>query len=105
MANPELEAKWVLVTELLSNARETLREQSDTYSPSVLEALSAFEHYLEHNELELALDAIAEAGQLTTPRARFWQSLIQAAEKMDLGEKAKEFQFLFVQAGARGITR
>jgi hypothetical protein len=45
------------------------------------------EEYLEHNELELALETLMELGHLTTSCGGFWRDLERAAEVMGLNDR------------------
>jgi hypothetical protein len=52
--------------------------------------LGQFEEFLEHNELELAWDALAEIAEGEIASALCWQKLAEAAQVMQLFDKAKE---------------
>jgi len=52
--------------------------------------LGQFEEFLEHNELELAWDTLAEIAECETASPSCWQKLADAAQAMQLFEKAKE---------------
>jgi hypothetical protein len=100
----DLQQKWNLIEQLLNNARADLPEQSPP-SPEFLACLTEFEEFISHNELGLALECIADAGQLVETGGRFWHSLTQAADEMGLHEQAREFEFRFVLAAERVLAK
>ena len=101
--NNELQKTWNLVETLLRNARAEL--DAGSMSAEGSEFLAEFDGYLSHNELELALDALTDAGKLTSARGRFWHSLSQAARLMELDEKAAELEYIFVQEASRSLEQ
>ncbi len=105
MADQKLQRKWELIERYLRNALSDFAEQPAIAIHSCTKLLEDAEHFLSHNELELALDSIAEAGGLSSPRARFWDSLRKAAEEMELTEKAEEFQFLWSEAASLSLQQ
>jgi hypothetical protein len=54
--------------------------------------LAQYQDYLEHNELELALDELADVGVANSPPVEFWRKLCQAAENMELTEHVAKFE-------------
>jgi hypothetical protein len=56
--------------------------------------LSGYDKFLEHNELELAMDELFGLGVTNHPAAEFWRHLKRAAENMGLSERAGEFDDL-----------
>ena len=60
--------------------------------------LSEYRSFLEHNELELALDMLEELGDLVPCRGGFWRNLERAAESMDLHGRIPYFRERFKQA-------
>jgi hypothetical protein len=64
--------------------------QARAYFPPVArqeplcQALAVYDEWLEHNELELALDELIAAGQSNPVAEGYWQSLLAAAEHMQL---------------------
>jgi hypothetical protein len=99
----ELQKTWNLVETFLRNARSEL--DVGPMSAEVSELLAEFDGYLSHNELELALDALTDVGKLTSARGRFWHSLSQAARLMELGEKAAELEYIFVQEASGSLEQ
>ena len=78
----ELRRSWAKTISLLEKAKQLL-------SPARLESYGEF---LSHNELELALDELAEAAEDESPSADFWQTLAAAADNMHLGNRAAELR-------------
>lgn len=105
MADQDLQRKWAFIEALLKNACADFAEQPQAiiapHSERIVEAC----HFLDHNELGLALDAIAEAGRATSPWGRFWDSLRQAASQMERTEDAQEFQLLWVEAASISLAK
>lgn len=52
--------------------------------------LDVFSEYLDHNELELALDALVEVGDDRGAEAVFWLALAEAAREMGLNDRADD---------------
>jgi hypothetical protein len=95
MSNPRL-AIWDETRKLLREAREALAGSEPSVSSVPAGALAGtldeFEEFLEHNELELAWDALAAvAGQRDAPRT-VWQKLARAADLMQIPSKRDEAQ-------------
>ena len=86
--NRALQKQWEEVTNLLLNAREILNNCSGS-----IETINDnnFKQYLDHNELELALDEIeAISDSFELPR-EFWQCILKAANVMELKEHSKRY--------------
>ena len=66
--------------------------------------LKEFEHYLEHNELELALEALAGAAERQDQSHRFWDSMCVSAKLMDLEDKHSFFAAKWAQTKGRGSS-
>jgi cytochrome c-type biogenesis protein CcmH/NrfG len=54
--------------------------------------LAMYHEYLDHNELELAMDALASAGEVRGPSSAFWLALADAATEMKLRSKAANYR-------------
>jgi hypothetical protein len=104
MVNINLQRNWKLIEVLLQNALSTIVEQPASDVISCGKLLDEARNFISHNELDLALDSLAEAGRLSFPRAKFWDSLRQAAEIMELDEKALEFQLLWVESASNSLS-
>jgi hypothetical protein len=50
-----------------------------------------FQEWLDHNELELALDDLADIGLANRAAACFWRELSAAAKNMGLDQKCAEY--------------
>ena len=96
----ELQKKWMAIEGFLRRARSDLPSDG-----RIEQLLTEFDDYLSHNELELALDALAEAGGVVSPPGIFWNRLVQAAELMELHEKKARLLHAFVEAAAAGLQR
>ncbi len=61
-----------------------------------------YSEFISHNELGLALDTLADAGQHCEVNAEYWHLLKKAAEVMGLNEQIKEFRrkFQIIRASA-----
>lgn len=92
MAHPGLYKSWMYVQSKLRLARTLL----DDSSPK--SELQSFEEYLDHNELELAMDELDWIGQQCDCPGGFWRNLERAANAMKLTERAKEFRQRFQDA-------
>jgi hypothetical protein len=76
--NERLIKQWQITEVLL---RDAAAEISDP------QALAACEDFLSHNELELALDVLEDAGHGEKVSREFWWNLKKAAEVMGLTER------------------
>ena len=98
--NAALFKQWKISETLLRRAHAAMpRPENDNPTFIVLE--KQFTEYLEHNELELALDTLEELGDLVSPRGGFWKDLMRAAENLTLLDRIPELQKRFDDAIAR----
>jgi hypothetical protein len=51
-------------------------------------SIAAYSDWLEHNELELALDELLMLGEANSAGTEFWQTLLEAANEMKLDAHA-----------------
>jgi hypothetical protein len=51
-----------------------------------------YKEYLEHNELELALDELEGLGEVNKVSKDYWRNLLNAAKQMSLKEKVEKYQ-------------
>ena len=100
----DLQQKWKLIERFLCNARSDLPAEKNP-SPEFSALLAEFAEFMSHNELGLALESIAAAGELVETKGRFWHSLHLAANKMGLVEQAQEFESRFVQAATLSLQK
>lgn len=80
MDGRDLEASWTRTRMHLTVAQNALNEVTAIDS---VNALAEFQRFLEHNELELAMESLAAAGSEATAAA-FWRSLADAADSMGI---------------------
>jgi hypothetical protein len=66
------------------------RASSVAIRPRRIRSTANFDSFLEHNELELALDEIEGVGEQFSPPAEFWLALAAAATQMELIERATQ---------------
>lgn len=101
MVDPHLWKQWKVCTALLADARRYLVEAAPHLQHEGLSELAQFEEYLQHNELGLALEELAELGKAHPCRGGFWRDLERAAEAMKLPDRAEEYRkaFLSVVSG------
>jgi hypothetical protein len=87
---------WEKVSTLLREARDSLPSGTVNASSRPVPAgplsntCEEFEEFLEHNELELAWDALAEIAKQVHAPSLCWKKLAQAARLMELFVKAEE---------------
>ena len=87
MVDPKLLKSWKTTEALLERARRALLAVSGQDELERLAILARYYEFLEHNELELALDTLEELGHLVGCRGGFWRDLERAAENMGLVER------------------
>jgi hypothetical protein len=90
MASPELQKSWRKTTAILRDARSHLSEAAEGICA---DEIAEFEDYLEHNELELALDSL-ETAVFKSPceTLRVIELLFSAAESMSLERHAARYR-------------
>lgn len=96
----DLQSSWHQTVEYLSEARANLSEAAEGICA---DEIAQFEEYLDHNELELALNAIEEA--FTKGDDGNWRVLefmAMAALSMQLAERQQQYDLRLTQA--RGWT-
>lgn len=87
MTNPELIKQWKITAEWIREAKSIL-----VLDPvAAKDRLATFEEYLAHNELELALEELAELANSSRQSRRFWDLMVQVAKSMKLEERAEFF--------------
>jgi hypothetical protein len=90
MARAELEQSWAVTVQLLEAARALL--PGDPAAGPDGGTLMGYQEYLGHNELELALDELADVGAGNSAPAEFWSKLGRAAENMGLKGHVAKFE-------------
>jgi hypothetical protein len=86
---------WKITETLLERARHALpiRHEHEYAALS-----TQYREFLEHNELELALDTLEELGHLISARGEFWRDLERAAENMGLVDRLPALRKAFSEA-------
>jgi hypothetical protein len=84
MVDRALKRLWEAVRRDFDRARSLLPVR-----PAEVEgSLDRLGEWLDHNELELALDELESLGEDNTAPPKFWEALRSAAERMRLTERA-----------------
>ena len=83
MASDDLLASWERTRGHLARAWVKLPIGVDT---------DQFQEYLDHNELELAMEALARLGETVQATPSLWEALADAANEMELSQKASAFK-------------
>ena len=60
--------------------------------PSGDDDLAGYQEFLDHNELGLAMEALAEAGFQRDATGSFWLALADAAGEMNLGGQESDYR-------------
>ncbi len=95
MERSEVERSWRITREHLATARAQLPAIEDEFGRALL---ASCEEYLEHNELQLAMEDMAEAGERCLAPLPFWSALSRAADNMGLEVEARRYQSLSTEA-------
>jgi hypothetical protein len=95
MSDPKLVKSWKITEALLERARRALPVGHEQEYAALL---TQYHEFLEHNELELALDILEELGHLISARGGFWRDLERAAENMGLADRLPAFRKAFSEA-------
>jgi len=98
MVDLAIKKKWEVTEVLLSRARghllPTLGDAGKEQDPR----LQQCDEYLAHNELELAMEVLADIGAEHQCRGGFWRDLERAAKIMELSERSVQFRANFHEA-------
>lgn len=95
MPDARLIKSWRITETLLERARLALPIRDE---PEYSALLTQYREFMEHNELELALDTLEELGHLASARGGFWRDLERAAKNMGLADRLPAFQKAFSEA-------
>jgi predicted house-cleaning noncanonical NTP pyrophosphatase (MazG superfamily) len=98
MSDVELVKRWKITETLLERARHALPDAPVQHEQKCAEHLAQYREFLEHNELELALDILEVLGHLISARGGFWRDLERAAENMGLVDRLPALQRAFAEA-------
>lgn len=88
MARRDLKASWGVTRRHLADARAALGRPTVSHAHA---ALAECDEFLAHNELALAMEALADAADDATP-AHFWAALADAALNMGESERASGYR-------------
>lgn len=99
MTPPEQWKRWKVTEAHLEHARGLLPAAPPDLAAEYNRRLSDYRSYLEHNELELALDMLQELGDLVPCRGGYWRNLERAAETMELRGRIPYLRQRFEQSG------
>ena len=97
-----LQARWDITCQRLTAAADFIRPQSN--SPDVQRCFVEYAEFLDHNELECALNMLESACESFTPSPDTFELLALAAESMDLHERASALRRLTVSATSKQLS-
>jgi len=103
MTSPQLWKQWKVTEAHLEHARELLPTPSLAVGSEYERLLSEYRSFLEHNELELALDMLQGLGDLIPCRGGYWRNLERAAESMNLQHRIPYLHQRFEQSGREDL--
>ena len=95
MPDAKLVKSWKTTETLLERARRALPVGHEQEYAALL---TQYHEFLEHNELELALDILEELGHLISARGGFWRDLERAAKNMGLVDRLPALRKAFSEA-------
>ena len=78
---------WRVTCKWLRRAEAMIRQECD--EEVISKWLHEFEEFIEHNELECALNMLEEACERFTPSSDVWSLMAEAASSMKLEEQAQ----------------
>ena len=95
MPDAHLLKKWKTIEALLAASRKHLALAAAGQGDRLGAELRRFEDYMQHNELELALEELVAVGAEYRCRGDFWRELERAAIVMELHERAAQLRAAF----------
>lgn len=95
MTDASLQKRWKVTEVLLERAKRALPTPAKAQEKDYAALLAQYQQFLDHNELELALDMLEELGDLAPCRGGYWRDLARAAENMGLKERVPELERRF----------
>jgi len=95
MTDVEHRKRWMASRTVLEPARRALPDGSEQQYVTLL---ARYGEFLEHNEIELALDTLEAIGHLVSCRGGFWRELEKAAENMGLVDRLPVLRKRFFDA-------
>jgi hypothetical protein len=91
----DLHQRWAQTSEHLKAAQALL--PPITLEDPEIGTLARLNEWLEHNELELALDELVSLGELNQAELLYWQNLLAAAENMGLTRQSAILRAKIIQ--------
>jgi hypothetical protein len=98
MTDVTLHKRWQVTQTLLQRAKCALPTPPQAQQDEFAILLARYQHFLDHNELELALDMLEEVGDLLPCRGGYWRDLARAARTMGLTERVPQLEKRFREA-------
>jgi hypothetical protein len=98
MTIPKLWKRWKVTEAHLEHARGCLPLPSPEATEEYGQLLSEYQSFLEHNELELALNTLEAFGDLIPCKSSFWRNLERTAETMELHDRIAHLKQRFKQS-------
>ena len=92
MRHRDLKKSWAITRGHLAGARAALSSEGLDVAESAKRAIREYEEFLDHNELELAMDMLEHAVQGLSAPPEFWSKLLAAAENMGLPKRVADFR-------------
>lgn len=90
MNRDDLESSWAGTREHLAKAQAALRAALPVSEDTA--AFATYADWLEHNELELALDELEILADEAPVSGSFWREALLAAENMGLARHAERYR-------------
>lgn len=101
MNSLELLKPWKVTQANLEHARAMLPPPSPEIASEYQRLLLNYTEYLDHNELELAMNVLQDIGNLVPCRGGYWRNLERAAKTMRLDHRIPYFRKRFEQSGTK----
>ena len=102
MADANLSDSWRKTRSHLSHAFALVDDVTeDPDGDSIGQLRELYAEYIDHNELELALDALELVGDRTDMPSKFWKALEDAAMQMGLDIRRNELHAKGLEAAGR----
>jgi len=99
----DLSEKWKITRQYLQQALSLLPDD-----PVCIEtggSVEAFRDWLDHNELELALDELEMLAESNPVRPEFWAAMLSAADEMGLHLHAARYRLLATELDGQFASR
>lgn len=92
MSRSNLQESWAITRKHLAAALEVLVVGDLVATVEEQAAIQQYEKFLDHNELELAMDELEAAVEVQSAPREFWRNLVCAARNMGLEQRADEIE-------------